>query len=453
MNQRRSNSLKKIGAFYRSSYVRSMGVRITNAALSLAVAVLLARLLGPEEYGRYGILLSFAMILAIPFTAGLPQTLTKEIAIARVRKDYGLVRVLIRMGMKAFFGIIPVMLLVTFCLFITGYEVAGLGTGLLIAAVLAPLSSADSNRLAVMRGLGSAVKSQIPDMVVRPLGIMAIVLALTVTVGHATALIGMVAYSLATVFGFLVGSVMVRRELRDVPDDPPINKVDKKNFIISILSMSLLGGATTLTGNIDMILLDQYVSNEAAGQYKVALTGLALVVLGGNAVSAVSFTRLAEAIPAGDKVHIAMLSDQALKWSILFTTGVTAVVVFLGQPIIELLFGLEYPDVWEVLLILSVGFCIAFSFGQSPQIAALCNAQVPAAISIVVSIGVTILIAILVAGEMGIYGIALASMAGNIFRFALISIVVHLKLGINITVVGLLSRTLKKRLSNLSNNA
>src|SRR5699024_10024999 len=115
------------------------------------------------------------------FTAGLPQALTKEIAIARVREDYGLVRVLIRMGMKAFFSIIPIVLLIAFCLFVTGYEVAGLGAGVLIAAILAPLSSADANRLAVMRGLGSAVKSQVPDMLVRPVGIMALVLLLTIT--------------------------------------------------------------------------------------------------------------------------------------------------------------------------------------------------------------------------------------------------------------------------------
>lgn len=444
MNPRNLVTSVRFGAFFRSSYVRSLGIRISNAALSLAVAVLLARLLGPEEYGRYGILLSFAMILAIPFTAGLPQTLTKEIAIARVRKDYGLVRILIRLGMKTFFGIIPIVLLVAFVLFINGYEVAGLGAGLLFAAILAPISSADSNRLAVMRGLGSAVKSQIPDMLVRPLGIITLVLLLTFTVGQATALIGIIAYSVATIFGFLVGTLMVRDELRSVPSDLPVARVEKKSFFTSIVTMSLLGSATTLTGNIDMLLLDQYVSNEAAGQYKVALTGLALVVLGGNAVSAVSFTRLAEAIPTGDKERIALLSDQALKWSILFTTGVTGVVLLFGRPIITLLFGSEYPDVWQVLVILSIGFCVAFSFGQAPQIAALCNAQIPAALSIVASIGVTIVIAIFSVEEMGLFGIAMASMVGTILRFSIISIVIRIKLGVNITIVGLISRALER---------
>lgn len=445
MNPRNFVATVGSSTFFRSSYVRSMGIRISNAALSFAVSVLLARLLGPEEFGRYGILLSFAMILAIPFTAGLPSTLTKEIAIARVRKDYGLVRVLIRLGMKTFLGIIPIVLLVTFSLFVTGYEVAGLGAGVLIAAILAPISAADSNRLAVMRGLGSAVKSQIPDMLVRPVGIVTLVLLLTVTVGHATALTGVIAYSLAAIFGFLVGTIMVRGELKTVPDDLPINQVEKKNFFTSILTMSLLGSATTLTGNVDMLLLDQYVSNEAAGQYKVALSGLALVVLGGNAVSAVSFTRLAEAIPTGDKERIARLSDQALKWSILFTIGVTAVVLLFGRPVIMFLFGSGYPDVWKVLIILSVGFCIAFSFGQAPVIASLCNAQIPAALSIVASIGVTIVIAVFTAEEMGVFGIAFASMVGTIFRFAIISVVIRVKLGINITVFGLISRALAKR--------
>lgn len=434
----------RITSFFRSSYVGSMGVRISNAALSLGVSILLARLLGPQEYGRYGILLSVAMLLAIPFTAGLPKTLTKEIAVARVEKDHGLVRVLIRLGTKTFIGIVPIVLLITFCLFASGYEVAGLSTGIIIAAVLAPISSADANRLAIMRGLGSAVKSQVPDMLLRPLITMVIVLGLTVTVGQATAITGIIAYSIATVFGFAVGSLMVQKELKAVPDMPSQTPIRKKSFLTSVLTLSLLGGAASLTGNIDMLLLNELSTYEAAGQYKVALAGLALVVMGGNAVSAVAFTRLAETIPTGDKKAIARLSDQALKWSIVFTTGATAFVFLIGQPIIEMVYGSNYSDVWGILVILSVGFCIAFSFGQAPEIAALSGAQIPAAFSIIVSIGVTVWIATLTADQMGVKGIALASMIGTILRFSIISFIVRMKLGVNITLFGLIARHMRK---------
>lgn len=434
-----------------SSYFQSMLIRVTNAGLALGVSILLARLLGPQEYGRYGILLSFAAILAIPFTAGLPKTLTKEIAVARFHHDHGLIRSLTTLGVKTFLGIIPIVFLISLCLYIANFEIAGLGTGILLAALLAPIVSADANRLAIMRGLGSAVKSQIPDLLVRPLAITAIVIALLFFIGSANAYTGITAYSVATFIGLFVGSIMVRSELKSIPKTIPRSILQKRTFYKSVVTMSLLGSATKLTGNLDMLLLSQLSSFEAAGEYKVALAGLAVVVLGGNAVSAVSFTRLAETIPSGDKAKIASLSDQALKWSLLFTSAVTIIVVFVGRPVIEFFYGTEYLDSWKVLVILSAGFCVAFSFGQAPEVAALTGNQVPAALSILVSIAVTVGVAYYSVASMGAIGIAIASMIGTITRFLLISIVVRFGLGINITIFGLLTRSLKKRRSLVSN--
>ncbi|GJN42009.1 oligosaccharide flippase family protein [Corynebacterium ammoniagenes] len=438
-------NLTNASGFLRSAYFQSMVIRISNALLAFGVAVLMARLLGPDEYGKYAIILSLATILGIPFKAGLPRTMTRDIAIARTSSDPGRVRAIIRFGAIVFLLLIPLVILVAVCIWIVGYEVAGVALGVVFAGVLAPIFAANSNRMAVMRGLGSAIRSQIPDMLIQPLGTAIIVVALITVLGTASAEVGLIAYAASTILGVLVGVLMVRSDIKQIPDIAPANNFKRSGFLGSVATMSLLGAATSITGNIDMLLLNHFGAYSDAGYYKVALSGLAVVVLGGNAVSAVAFTRLAESIPSGDLNKIAAQSDKALIWSSLFTGGVTVLVLILGRPVINLFFGEEYSDAWPILLVLSIGFTVAFLFGQGPDLASLSGAQVPAAFCILIGIVVTIGFAIGMQDSLGVMAIALGSMIGTITRFVLTSFVVRFSIKIDISIFGFIYRLLKNR--------
>lgn len=435
-----SKILKGVFSKFKSAYLQSMLIRILNALLSLGVAVLLARLLGPDEYGKYAILLSLATILGIPFKAGLPRTMARDIAVSRTKNDEGSIRVIIKLGSQVFILLIPLIILVSVGMWLIGFEVAGVTFGVMFAGVLAPILAADANRMAVMQGLGSAIRSQVPDMLIRPLGTAVIVVALMLLVGTTSAEIGLIAYAASTLLGFLVGALMVRRDLGKLPQKSPTESFSKTGFLFSVGTMSLLGASTTITGNVDMLLLNHFGAYDGAGHYKVAMAGLAVVVLGGNAVSAVAFTRLAETVPTGDKKKIAAHSDQALKWSILFTGGASLLILLLGKPVIGLLFGARYSDAWLILVILSIGFTIAFMFGQGPDIASLSGSQVPAAFCIVLGIATTIGISFATINSLGIIAIALGSMIGTITRYALVAAVIRLTIGVDITIFGLIFR-------------
>lgn len=437
--------LAPIWALIRSAYAQSMAIRIANALLSLGVSILMARLLGPDEYGKYAILLSLATILGIPFKAGLPKTMTRDIAIARTRDDPGRIRAIIRFGSLIFIALLPVVLLLSAAVWLIGYEVAGIAFGVVFAGVLAPVFSVNSNRMAVMRGLGSAIRSQVPDMLIQPIGTVIFVVTLMLALGTASAEVGLIAYAASTFVGLIVGLQMVRGDMRKLPNMPPKNEFSKPTFLGSVATMSLLGASTSITGNIDMLLLNQFNAYGEAGYYKVALAGLAVVVLGRNAVSAVAFTRLAESVPSGDLKKIAAQSDQALIWSIVFTAGATAIIFVIGRPVIDLLFGEEFSDAWVILIVLATGFTVALLFGQGPDLASLTGAQVPAAISILVGIAVTIGVSYYAFDSLGVVAIALGSMLGTISRYLLIAIVVRTVLGLDITIFGLISRRLKGR--------
>ncbi|OOE56691.1 hypothetical protein BZG13_13925 [Salinivibrio sp. ML323] len=62
------------GASIKAQMLRGVGgsaiVKAINMVLALGIGIILARLLGPKEYGQYSFILSVIMIISLPTRAG-----------------------------------------------------------------------------------------------------------------------------------------------------------------------------------------------------------------------------------------------------------------------------------------------------------------------------------------------------------------------------------------------
>src|SRR5690554_7702772 len=67
----------------------SIAIKIFGLGLSLLTAIILARTLGPEQYGVYSYVLAIVSILAIPAMFGLPSWIVRETAKAEVKHEWG----------------------------------------------------------------------------------------------------------------------------------------------------------------------------------------------------------------------------------------------------------------------------------------------------------------------------------------------------------------------------
>lgn len=432
----------------RSTYSRSLIIRLTNAALSFGISILLARLMGPESYGAYGVLLSTATLLAIPLTSGLPRAISRDLAAGRVNEDPGRMHAIITMGRRMFLGILVPLLLGAIVAWHFGVTVAGLSSGILISAVLAPLLAADSNRMAIMQGLGQALRSQIPDLIARPLGTATIVIVLLLTLGHTGPITGAFAYASATLFGFLVGVFMVRSTLKAIPHQEPLQRPTWQAFLPTVLTLSILGGSKILTGNIDILLVERLGSLTEAGYYKVALAGMAIVAIGTNSTTHVAYTRFAEAVPKQDTHTITRESDKALLWSFLSSSAVLLTILVLGRFAIGIAYGASYLPAWNVVMVLAGGFALTQLLGPSENIAMLSGKQLLAAGATIIGVLCTIASAIFLAPAWGSLGIAAASALGTFIRQLLIAGIVYRQFGIDITLIGYVRRKLSPNTAN-----
>lgn len=438
--------MSKIGSIARSKYIQSISIRVVGGAFSFLASVFLARLLGPEEYGKYGILLAMATVLAIPFSTGLSRAITKETAEARVTGDPGRIPQILKKGTQLFLAMLIPLAALAAILFYLDVTVAGTASGIIIAAILAPLFAADANRVGAMQGLGSAIGSQIPDQIIRPIAIVGLVLLILGISGSADAAVGAFAYSAASLFALALGGIMLRRLLSVHLDGSEATTSMKwSHFAPLVATMSILGGSKVLTASIDMLVLNWLGDLSGAGHYKVALAGLAVASMGMTAIQAVLYTRIAGSIPAGDTARTLRTIDGAIGWQVLITAIMVVLIVTIGRPVITLLYGADYLDAWPILLILSCGYLVASIFGPSEEILMLRGRQLLAASVILVAVVLVVGIAAVLGPDLGAVGVAIAATVGTVFRAIVLMFLAHSAIGANPSAFGAITRRLSSR--------
>src|SRR5690606_16348901 len=92
--------------------VGSIAVKIASTGLNLILAVVLARLLGVEEFGVYSFIFPLVTILAIPAQMGLPNLVVRETAKAQVAERWDVIKGLWRWSTLMAVGMSTVLVVV-----------------------------------------------------------------------------------------------------------------------------------------------------------------------------------------------------------------------------------------------------------------------------------------------------------------------------------------------------
>src|SRR5690606_23744752 len=94
-----------IGAVLVKAVAGSAGLRIAGMGFGFLVGVQLARGLGAEGYGIYGVAMSIITLLTVPTEFGLPQLLTREVAAAQALGQWGKMHGILRWSVQSSLGL------------------------------------------------------------------------------------------------------------------------------------------------------------------------------------------------------------------------------------------------------------------------------------------------------------------------------------------------------------
>lgn len=347
------------------SLAGSAGIRLLGMGFGFLVGIQLARGLGVEGYGVYGLVMSIISLLMIPVEFGLPQLLTREVAAARVKNDESLISGLLGWADRA---VLTLSFGVTFLTCVGGYfyymhSLSGVVWALLVGLPLVPLGALVNLRSAAAMGLQHVVKGQMSDVVLKPAAFSILLWTISVCCSNLwNPTVVMFAQVVAMLLTLLASSLFLRTL---IPKKLSIKVARGKSlqWRRSALPMALTEGMRVVHANSSLLLLGVFSATAAVGVFRVATSVSVLLSMPVSLMHVVC-------APAFSRLHVQKdhhgLQVMLSRVSAVMVVGVgvlTLPVLFWGEQILEGLFGPGFGQSVIPLLILSLGVMTGSALG------------------------------------------------------------------------------------------
>lgn len=343
----------------------SLVIKFLSAFFAFLNSVLLARILGLEQFGIYTLALATIILLTVPVSFGLPHLVIRYFSKYEVDKDYGSIKGLLKRANQ--FVILAT--LVAYAIAAITYVVWWHSYNeLLVSAVLAglvmlPLIVMASIRAAALRGLRFVVLGQISDTVLRSgllcLGLLIYyILELDLTPAKALMLHGGAA-AVALLAGIYFLHIKLRAPLKGVPA-----VYHNRFWLKETVPFAINGGVHIAKEKIISYVLAIFSSVEAVAVFDIALRASALVSFTLDAVNSAIAPYISKAYETGNKESLQRILRKSSR--IIFAAAVPIVLVFIfaGEWFLGFVFGEEYRLSYIPLIILCVGQLVNSAAGS-----------------------------------------------------------------------------------------
>jgi O-antigen/teichoic acid export membrane protein len=330
-------------------------VKAARGLLGFALAVLLARALGAEGYGIYAFVFSIVSILAVPAQLGLPHLLVRETARYRYQGNWGLLRGLLRWSDRIVISFsLGIGLASAAVAYSISYHTASVElNAFLYALALIPLVALGNVRGAALRGLGSVVQGQLPEMILRP-GIFLVLVAASALFTQLTAPTAIALHGIAAGLAFFLGSMLLRRSL-----PPQAKSVDPRytarDWISSVLPLSLLTGMLIVNTQTDVVMLGLLATTEDVGIYRAVAQLAMLVVFVFTAVDMVIAPYISQMYAARETERLQRLVTLSARAVLTAALPVAIAFLLFGETILAVVFGPDFGSGHAALAILCLG--------------------------------------------------------------------------------------------------
>ena len=383
-------------------------LKASSLLLGFLTSILLARTLGPDEFGRYVFAFSVISLAALPVGTALNQFIMRESARAFALDSPALIKGLIK---RSFVWVPSIGLLVCVSLWcwVSGRsDDATFIWGLPII----PLMALVALRTELLRGAGLILQSQWPDMVLRPLSFVVLTCGLMIT-SALTAVTALVAYGLALVVTLCTVVWLFRSGIATKKYRETQAEFDDGRWLRSMpwfMAISAIGAGSTLSGAIILGLVNADVSQVAAFQLGLsfsALVGLPLVIV--NLVVGPQITQWWE---AGDKDSCVALLSQMTRLAACVSLVGGAAVLYLPEIILGVFYGDAYEYGVKTLQVLVVSQMVNVAFGPVGLALTLSGFERQAFTGQLVGLMMSLSVTVMLVGEYGAAGAAVGAFAG-----------------------------------------
>jgi O-antigen/teichoic acid export membrane protein len=417
-----------------SNVVFAFLVRIASAVILYISQIALARWMGDFEYGIYVVAWTWVLLLGGLSTLGLSTAMMRLLPEQRERGTFDLMRGLLLGG-----RVVPVVFSAAVAIAgVLGLRLFGraMDSHYLLPAYLAlvclPLVTLTDLQDGIGRANGWVGVALVPPYIVRPLVVLATVIAAHEAGLDMSAPTAVAAAIVASVAAAIIQTLFLRRRLRSTIPRGPRTLALRPWFRMS-MPLLLISGCEVLMQNVDVLVISNYLAPNDIAVYFAATKTMSVVLFVHFAVGSVFANRFASLNARGDQPGLKSAIRHAVNWTFWPSLAVAAAILALGRPALWL-FGPQFTAGYGLMAILAVGYLAKAATGPSEFVLNMLGQQKACAAGLAAAVALNLTLCILLVPSFGLAGAAIATATAWTVSAALNAILAHRRLGINLAI-------------------
>lgn len=383
-----------------------------SALLGFGTTIVLARTLGPDSYGLYTFILALTTIIALPARAGLPQLVTRETAKANSENDLTTIKGIWRWSTK--FVIVVSAAFVTLSAAITSLNIGHINeihlNTFASALLLIPLMGLSAIRSAALRGLGYTVQGQFPELVIKPIVFLTLLVGIGLFFwsGTMTPQQAITLNITSATTAFIIGAHLLQRNR---PKGFKTTKAayDSRSWIAAIIPLAAINGMHLVNTQADIILIGFFLDDSDIGHYRVAAQTSLLVAFGLQATKMVVEPHFSALFHRGDFDNLQRLATAASRLNLAAALIILGPILFWGPEFLQIAFGTAFTAAYLPMAILSAGRLLGTFVGSSGHLLNMAGYQKQYALFWLLSAILNIILNFLLIPPFGTAGAAIAT--------------------------------------------
>jgi O-antigen/teichoic acid export membrane protein len=399
--------------------------------LAFVVSVLLARLLGARGYGLYTLAISWAGFLMIPALFGFERFLVREISVYEVHEQWSLMKGLLQRANQ--FVLMASIAIASCGIFVAiTWMSPALRGPFCVAMLLVPLNCLILLRQGAMQAIGRIVTAQLPEYLIRPVLILAGVIALDLLGNHTlTPTTAAVVNVTAVAVAFVVGAILLVRALPDRLRHVRV-AFATRDWLRGSFPMMLISGVWLANGYITTLVVGTLDGPKSAGVYSVVQRGGEVIVVLLFATNMPLAPAVARLYARGDREGLEHTTERMARASFIVSVPIALTLMLFPNIYLDL-FGSDFRLGASAMAIVAFGQLINATAGPSGNVLVMTGHERVAARGVMVGLVVNILLAIALVPSLGVTGGGIAYASSLILWNGILVLASRRHVGVNVT--------------------
>lgn len=399
--------MERVRALVRSPMVReSFGVllsRVLAIGIQVVNGYLLARGLGPAEYGRYGYAVSILNILLVGVNLGFPTIVLRDVGKARMDGSWDLVKGERRFVALWMVGVGGLVALLIQALAETLPDPHGRLHAMVLLSPFLMIASLEALQIATLKGLKHIVVANFP--------FTGLFYALALSLFFILHGLSLPRVAFLFVGSYVLGVGIYQGVLRRA--FPPAYRTATPRYAVrawfaSALPLFLSGSLFVLNAQVDMVMLGWFRGNEEVGIYRLALRLAGFVSFPLFVANASIAPRIVEHFLAGDMERLARWIRKLIRIAFAGSLVIYGMLALLGPWALGLA-GEAYRAGYALLLLLGLGQLVNVGAGSVGWVLQLTHRERDTAIGVGTALIANVLLNALLTPRYGYVGTAIAT--------------------------------------------